>query len=412
MIKKLRIKITLITLALLCVLFYAMLAVFYFQTARTLKNESEEALRSYSRQNPSIVFDDRFNRYFGDTDTYSRYDIFIIEYREVGNTLTPYGFGTITEEQKQYIFALMDEVLAQKEETGVLDGYGLRYMKTSSPGYTKVVFLDKSREDSTLGSMRMTLIAIAAAGTLCFFIIAIVVTRIALRPVERSWEQQRQLVADVSHELKTPVAVISANTDIVLSHPEDTVDGQMKWLGYIKDETVRMNDLITGILYLAKTDETKASIEKADFDLSNAVNAAALPFESVCFEKGLSFELNVEPDIRFFGNRDMMMRLVSILIDNACKYSESGGTVKAALYNAPEKTIIAVNNRGALITPEQAKHIFERFYRVDESRTEAGGSFGLGLSIARSITELHGGKIEVVSDEENGNTFICSFKRS
>ena len=412
MIKKLRIKITLITLALLCVLFYAMLAVFYFQTARTLKNESEEALRSYSRQNPSIVFDDRFNRYFGDTDTYSRYDIFIIEYREVGNTLTPYGFGTITEEQEQYIFALMDEVLAQKEETGVLDGYGLRYMKTSSPGYTKVVFLDKSREDSTLGSMRMTLIAIAAAGTLCFFIIAIVVTRIALRPVERSWEQQRQLVADVSHELKTPVAVISANTDIVLSHPEDTVDGQMKWLGYIKDETVRMNDLITGILYLAKTDETKASIEKADFDLSNAVNAAALPFESVCFEKGLSFELNVEPDIRFFGNRDMMMRLVSILIDNACKYSESGGTVKAALYNAPEKTIIAVNNRGALITPEQAKHIFERFYRVDESRTEAGGSFGLGLSIASSITELHGGKIEVVSDEENGNTFICSFKRS
>ena len=412
MIKKLRIKITLITLAILCVLFYAMLAVFYFQTARTLKNESEEALRSYSRQNPSIVFDDRFNRYFGDTDTYSRYDIFIIEYREVGNLLTPYGFGRITEEQERYIFALMDEVLAQKEETGVLDGYGLRYMKTSSPAYTKVVFLDKSREDSTLGSMRMTLIAIAAAGTLCFFIIAIVVTRIALRPVERSWEQQRQLVADVSHELKTPVAVISANTDIVLSHPEDTVDGQMKWLGYIKDETVRMNDLITGILYLAKTDETKASIEKADFDLSNAVNAAALPFESVCFEKGLSFELNVEPDIRFFGNRDMVMRLVSILIDNACKYSESGGTVKATLYNAPEKTIIAVNNRGALITPEQAKHIFERFYRVDESRTEAGGSFGLGLSIASSITELHGGKIEVVSDEENGNTFICSFKRS
>ena len=96
MIKKLRIKITLITLALLCVLFYAMLAVFYFQTARTLKNESEEALRSYSRQNPSIVFDDRFNRYFGDTDTNSRYDIFIIEYREVGNMPTPYGFGTIT----------------------------------------------------------------------------------------------------------------------------------------------------------------------------------------------------------------------------------------------------------------------------------------------------------------------------
>ncbi|MBQ6184123.1 MAG: HAMP domain-containing histidine kinase [Clostridia bacterium] len=412
MIKKLRIKITLITLALLCVLFYAMLAVFYFQTARTLKNESEDALRSYSRQNPSMIFDDRFNRFFGGTDEYSRYDIFIIEYREVGNLLTPYGFGRITEEQERYIFALMDEVLDRKEEIGELGGYGLRYMKTSSPGYTKVVFLDKSREDSTLSSMRMTLIAIAAAGTVCFLIIAIVVTRIALRPVERSWKQQRQLIADVSHELKTPVAVISANTDIVLSHPEDTVDGQMKWLGYIKDETARMNDLITGILYLAKSDETRASIEKTDFDLSNAVYAAALPFESVCFEKGLSLELNVEPDIRFFGSRDMMMRLVSILIDNACKYSESGGTVKTALYNAPEKTIIAVNNRGELITPEQAKHIFERFYRVDESRSEAGGSFGLGLSIASSITELHGGRIEVVSDEENGNTFICSFKRS
>ena len=412
MIKKLRVKIILVTLALLCFLFYAMLAVLYFQTARTIRNESVEALRSYSRQNPSVLFGNKFNRFFGNSDQYAHYDIFIIEYREIGNMLTPYGFGEITEDQKQYIFAIMDDVLSRSEDTGVLSDYGLRYMKTYSPGMVKAVFLDKSYEDSTLKSMLITLICVAAAGTVCFFIITLLVTGIAVRPVERSWKQQQQLIADISHELKTPVAVISANTDIVISHPEDTVNDRMKWLEYIKDETSRMNDLITGILYLAKTDETKAKIEKTEFDLSNAVTSAALPFESVCFEKGLELELNVEPDIRFVGNRDMMMRLVSILIDNACKYSEKGGAIKAALYKAPEKTILAVNNKGALITPEQAKHIFERFYRIDESRTKAGGSFGLGLSIARSITEVHGGKIDVVSEAESGNTFICAFKRA
>ena len=225
-------------------------------------------------------------------------------------------------------------------------------------------------------------------------------------------EQQQQLVADVSHELKTPVAVISANTDIVLSHPETTVSEQSKWLGYIKDETEHMNELITGILYLAKTDETRANIEKAPFDLSNAVNAASLPFESVCFESGLRLVLNVEPGIVFTGNRDMMMRLVSTLLDNACKYSSEAGDVTVALYNAPEKIILAVNNKGDLITPEQAKHLFERFYRADESRTGRTESFGLGLSIARTITESHGGRIEVASSEQEGNTFICSFKRA
>ena len=412
MIKKLRTKFILITLSLLCILFYAMLGFFYLQTAHSIRAESIEALKSYSSQNPSLLFNDRFGRFFGKNDKFSHYDIFVLEYREAGNMITPYGFDEITEEQKEYIFDLMDEVLNAKEDTGVISRYDLRYIKTYSSGTVKAVFLDKSYEDSTLHSLLITMITIAAIGTLCFVLITLVVTHIAIRPVERSWKQQQQLVADVSHELKTPVAVISANTDIVLSHPDDTVAQQNKWLGYIKDETDRMNGLITGILYLAKTDETRANMERSPFDLSNAVTAASLPFESVCFEKDLHLVLNVEPSITFSGNREMIMRLVSTLIDNACKYSVKGGDINVALYRAPEKIILAVNNKGELISPEQAKHLFERFYRVDESRSERTESFGLGLSIARSITESHEGKIEVVSSKEDGNTFICSFKYS
>ena len=412
MIKKLRIKFLVITLSMLCLLFYAMLAVFYFQTAANLRSESLAALKSYSEKNPAIVFNDKFGRFFGDNDAYSHYDIFIIEYREAGNVLTPYGFGEITAEQEEYIFSLMDEVLYSKQDTGIVKRYNLRYYKTASPGMIKTVFLDKSYEDSTLSSVLVSIFVIGAVGSVLFFVITLIVTRIATRPVERSWKQQQQLVADVSHELKTPVAVISSNLDIVMSHPAESVSDQGKWLGYIKDETVHMNELIKSILYLARTEETDASLEKSGFDLSNAVNAAALPFESVCFEKGLELEINTEPDVFFYGNRDMMMRLVSILLDNACKYSLPGNPVTVALYNAPEKLILAVNNKGDLISEEDKKRIFERFYRADESRSNAHGSFGLGLSIARSITEAHGGRIEVTSTAEDGNTFVCSFKRN
>ena len=400
----------LITMSLVCILLYVMLALFYVQTSHSLKQESLDALKAYSDQNPAMLFDDRFGRFFGEQDKYAHYDIFVIEYREAGNILTPYGFGEINDEQKEYIFALMNDVLSNEDDIGVTSNYNLRYMKTYPQGMIKVVFLDKSYEDSTLNSLLITIITVAVTGSLLLFLITLALTRIAIRPVERSWRQQQQLVADVSHELKTPLAVISSNTDIIISHNDETVAEQKKWLGYIKSETERMSELIANILYLAKTDEIKTKLEKSVFDLSTAVIAASLPFESVCFEKGLELVTNAEPNIDFYGNKDAIMRLVYILIDNACKYSYEGTQVNLALYNTPEKTILAVNNKGEKITPEQAKHIFERFYRADESRTNSTNSFGLGLSIARSIVEVHGGRIDVESDDK-GNTFICSFKR-
>lgn len=410
MIKKLRRKYMLITMSLVCILLYGMLALFYIRTSHGLKQESLDALKAYSDQNPAVLFDNRFGRFFGNQDKYAHYDIFVIEYREAGNILTPYGFGEITEEQKAYIFDLMNDVLSRKDDTGVTSNYNLRYMKTYQQGMIKVVFLDKSYEDSTLSSQLFTIITVAVTGTVLLFLITLALTRIAIRPVERSWLQQQQLVADVSHELKTPLAVISSNTDIVMSHSEQSVAEQKKWLGYIKSETERMSELISNILYLAKTDEIKTKIEKSVFDLSTAVVAASLPFESVCFEKGLKLVTNVEPDIAFYGNKETVMRLVYILIDNACKYSFKDTQVNVALYNTAEKTILAVNNKGNSISPDQAKHIFERFYRSDESRSNANNSFGLGLSIARSIVEVHGGRIDIESGE-NGNTFICTFKR-
>ena len=242
MIKKLRRKYMLITMSLVCILLYGMLALFYIRTSHSLKQESLDALKAYSDQNPAVLFDNRFGRFFGNQDKYAHYDIFVIEYREAGNILTPYGFGEITEEQKAYIFDLMNDVLSRKDDTGVTSNYNLRYMKTYQQGMIKVVFLDKSYEDSTLSSQLFTIITVAVTGTVLLFLITLALTRIAIRPVERSWLQQQQLVADVSHELKTPLAVISSNTDIVMSHSEQSVAEQKKWLGYIKSETERMSE--------------------------------------------------------------------------------------------------------------------------------------------------------------------------
>ena len=238
-----------------------------------------------------------------------------------------------------------------------------------------------------------------------FFFLSLFLSSLALRPTERAWQQQRQFVADASHELKTPLTVILANTGIVLSHKEDTVASQLKWLEYTHEEAVQMKGLVDDLLFLAKSDHTNHSIVRCQLSMSQLVLGCLLLFESVAFEAGITLESDIAPDLTLQGDEGQLRRLVMILLDNAVKYAGAEGTVRLELERHQERVRLSVHNTGAPIPPEHLPHLFERFYRADAARDRSRGGYGLGLAIAKSIVDGHRGKISVTSTAESGTTF-------
>ncbi len=223
------------------------------------------------------------------------------------------------------------------------------------------------------------------------FLIARMLTRRITKPVGESFEQQKRFIADASHELKTPLAVIIASADALEQNP-----GEAKWLANIKTEGDRMNKLIADLLELAKSEEVDDRSEFAVGNLSKLVEKSALTFEGVLFEKGVTLSEEIQDGIELNMNAYKMQQLMSILLDNAVKHSESGGTVEVSLKKEKD-IILTVTNEGEGIPSGEEEKIFERFYRADEARNRGENRYGLGLAIARNICRQHGGTISAKS---------------
>ena len=253
----------------------------------------------------------------------------------------------------------------------------------------------------------LSLLAFTAACCL-FALLARALAKTIVRPVEENMQMQKRFIADASHELKTPLTVIDANAAVL----EQSV-GQSKWLDYIKEQTGRMAGLVNELLQLSHLEEaaeTSAPRPSEPYDAAEAVLAAALPFESVAFELGVTLETDTPDALEAHGSRKELEQLTAILIDNAVKHSPAGGTVLVRLREAPPRhgrkegpmLELKVANSGEEIPPEALEHIFDRFYRVDEARARKAGGYGLGLAIAKGLAEKNGGSIAVTS--RNGRT--------
>ncbi len=308
---------------------------------------------------------------------------------------------------------VVDVCLEGKEDTGIVSDANLRYLKRNSGRGMEIAFVDREMETNTLSSLVMTSILVGIGSLLAFFLISLFLARWALRPVGKAWEQQKQFVADASHELKTPLTVILANAGIVLSHPEQTVQNQAKWIEYIQIEAKRMSTLIDNLLFLAKTDDIKAKVILSRLNLSDIVWGSVLPFESVIFEQNKTLESNIAPDVYINGDENRLKELMGILLDNACKYADEKGTILVNLAEKADHTVkLSISNTGTYIPQDQVDQIFERFFRVDKSRVREQGGYGLGLAIAESIVRMHNAKISVQSTAEAGTTFTVVFASS
>ena len=315
--------------------------------------------------------------------------------RVVGENVTVMDNGALN--------AIVSAARAQGKTSGVIRGESLRFLIQGS----RIAFADRAGEIASLTSLLKTSALVGLFGLIAFFGISLFLARWALRPLEKSWRQQRQFVADASHELKTPLTVILANMGIVLSHRDETVQSQAKWLEYTQTEATHMKELVGSLLFLAQADDVRQALTLSELNFSDTVWSSVLLFESLAFEQSKTLTSEIEKDVVLLGDEERLRRMTAILLDNAMKYSGEGGAVTLRLQKLQEKAVLTVHNTGDQIPADQIPHIFERFYRVDSSRTRAQGGYGLGLSIAQSIVQAHHGKIHAQSDTQ-GTTFTVA----
>lgn len=303
--------------------------------------------------------------------------------------------------------AIGEAVLRSEKDSAVLQAYNLRFLRRQEGTILRVAFVELTTEQTAVRNA-LLMSAVALVGTLtAFFLISLFLSRWALRPVERAWEQQRRFVSDASHELKTPLTVILANMDILQNQRACTVDSQWKWLHNTREEARRMKDLVDSLLFLAKHDQARERVGLHPVNLSEIVTNIALAFESLAFEGNVSLKAEeIEENLFVLGDENQLKQLVSILIDNGIKYAKAQGEVCVRLCQSGAKVAFHVYNEGTPLAKEELSHLFERFYRADESRSQEG--YGLGLAIAKTIAEAHQGKLLAESLAE-GNLFAASF---
>ena len=307
---------------------------------------------------------------------------------EVDNNNVISKSDDITDEIKNYAIQASNSNF----DEGYIGNYIYNVRKIGTNG--KEVTLIES--ESTINQLKATIIisiVIGVLGLILIYIIAKEISKTIVKPVEASFEKQKQFVSDASHELKTPLAVIEANADVL----QDKV-GENKWITYIQNEVQSMNKLVNDLLVLARMEKTD-SLNNQKFDLSREVQMSVSVFESMIYEKKIKLETNINEGIEFNGDKEDIKHIISIILDNAIKHTEENNEIIINVLKEKNNVKIVVMNQGEAIPEEEREKIFERFYRVDKARSRSEKRYGLGLSIAKGIVDKYKGTIEATSKD-------------
>ena len=411
MLHRLRIKFILINMLLVTLVLLAVFGTLVYSTASQLERESVAVMTLMLRRDgtpPQFEFNAPLAE--AEREWQSMIPAFCVTVDAAGEISL--AAGESVKVSQEVMEQAAEQALASGVGSGKLDDLGLRFLvKATQSGATQIAFSDLSWEHASLWRLVLNSLLIGGGALVVFFLISLFLSHLALRPVEEAWRQQQQFVADASHELKTPLTVILANTGIIEGHPQDTVASQDKWITYIREEAQRMKGLVEDMLFLARHDDARQSIKPQPCNLSDLVTGCVLRFESVAFEGGVELDSDIQPGLSIHGDPDCLERLVMILLDNAVKYAGEPGKVEVTLQRRQERGVLAVTNTGEPIPPEYLAHLFQRFYRVDGSRSRKKGGYGLGLAIAQTIVQAHRGQIEVSSDAQRGTCFTVTLPR-
>lgn len=264
------------------------------------------------------------------------------------------------------------------------------------------VFLDCSRQIMTYNSIFISSVVISITCLVIIFITLILLSQKVVKPFVENYTKQKQFITNASHELKTPLAIIKATTEVL-----EIENGKNEWTESIQEQTSKLSNLTEKLVFLARMDENQDKTVFKEFDYSETVKEVALPYDAVATTKNIKYSLDVEPDVSIVGDVSLLGQLASVLLDNAFKYVTKDGYVNVKLTKSKKDVILSVKNSAENIDPKQLKKLFERFYRSDDSRNSSTGGFGIGLSIANSIVNAHKGKITAKSQDGNSIEFIA-----
>ena len=302
----------------------------------------------------------------------------------IDNNKISSDFNNITDEIKNYAI----EASNKKLDEGYIGNYIYKIRKFGNN--EKEITLIESKDTILMLKTTITVsIIIGILGIGIIYVIAKKISTTIVQPVENAFEKQKQFVSDASHELKTPLAVIRANADVL----QDKV-GENKWITYIQKEVQSMNKLVNDLLVLARMENTKTETNQK-FDLSKEVQMAVSSFESMIYEKKIELETNISEGIEFNGDKEDIKHIISIILDNAIKHTDENGKIIVNTLKEKNDIKIEIKNQGEPIPEEEREKIFERFYRVDKARNRNEKRYGLGLSIAKGIVEKYKGTISV-----------------
>lgn len=287
--------------------------------------------------------------------------------------------------QEEELVQIARKISSQDQRSGRMGN--ITYIVEDKEGYTLVAFMDNTVSEAGLKTMLRYVFLVGGLAILAMFFIASILAGFIISPLEENDRQQKRFISDASHELKTPIAVIATNAEMLSREL-----GHNEWLSNIQYETERMDRLVKQLLDLSHVESAIVPMERLDF--SRLVTGETLAFESLAFDKGKTFVTEIEEAIILMGNPSQLTQLVSILLDNAIRHS-TGKEIGVSLVMRPHTALLSVTNDGNEIPPEKIHHLFERFYRVDEARNSESKHYGIGLSIAKAIAEKHGGNIDV-----------------
>lgn len=291
-----------------------------------------------------------------------------------------------------------DSIISKGRNEGYSGIY--KYMVTEKEYGKLIVFLDCRSELETSMEFLIVSCAIGLLGLIVVLVLVSVFSRRAVKPEIEAMEKQKRFITDAGHEIKTPLAIISANTEAL------EIDiGKNEWTESIKNQINRLNGLIVSLLSLSKTEESR-NIVFNDFNLSNAIISVAEEFEIIAENQGKVIIFDIQSEIMLKGNESLIKQLINILMDNAVKYTDISGIIEVSLHMR-KNIVLRISNTCSEKPEEDLDKLFDRFYRGDVSRSQNGG-YGIGLSIAKSIAEAH--KAHIAAEYENGTmNFLTVF---
>lgn len=418
MIRRLRWKFVLINMSLVLIILLSLCAVLMATTQDSLRRDSLTALDqavtlttnttpSYSAHiSPETEGD--YNPLFGTEKVQLPYFTIQITGQNTLLVLANQFFDTSDQDT---LLQVVNDALEYPADSGPIarGDYHLRFLRVNTMLGYRIAFVDLTQEQSTLNSLARNLVFVSLGTLAVFFGISLLLAQWAVRPVEKSWKQQRQFVADASHELKTPLTVILSSLDMLDQYGDADPEKQRRWLDNVRASSVQMKTLVEEMLVLARNDNATQRFTMARCSLSDVVEDALMLFEPLAFEQGKTLEEDISPHIQVNGDASLLRRVVDIYLDNACKYSPAGSVIRVSLREEGRRALLSVHSQGQPIPRDQLERIFERFYRADPSRTQEG--YGLGLAIATELAKLHHGRVWAQSDD-TGNTFFFSLPRT